>query len=56
MRKSIQLLMLAIVVPLVAPYQADARVVRFVVEQTRLSVVGGSGRPQPPDGDPKQIG
>jgi hypothetical protein len=42
MRKSIQMLMVAIVVSLVAPYQADARVVRFVVEQHRVIVDGKS--------------
>ncbi len=44
MRKSIQMLMLMLVmvVPLVAPSQADARVVRFVVEQKQVIVDGKS--------------
>src|ERR1700681_3516190 len=42
MRKATPLLMLAMVLPIVGPAPADARVVRLVVEQTRKVVDGKS--------------
>jgi hypothetical protein len=42
MKRSIQLLLLAIVVPLITPHRTEARVVRFVVEQRRVIADGKS--------------
>src|SRR5216684_1689978 len=42
MKRSIQLLLLAIVVPLITPHRTEARVVRFVVEQRRAIADGKS--------------